>query len=394
MPAWLLPDDIADVLPAQARKIEELRRRCLDGARRYGYELVMPPLVEFADSLFTGTGRDLDVRTFKLTDQMSGKTMGVRADITPQVARIDAHLLNRSGIVRLCYCGPVLHTQAQSASASRELLQFGGELYGHAGLEADIEVLQLALHILQQVRCRFCLLEIGHANILNALISDAALTPPQHDALLTALMNKDEQAVRDAIAPFESRLAAGHAQALVALCTLYGGIEVLDVAARTLPPLPDITRALNDLREVAQALQPQLSQDRISVDLGDFRGYHYYTGVTFAVYGDHRHGALLRGGRYDEVGQAFGRARPAVGFSLDLKQLADVADVNGDGQAIRAPWAQGDAALAAVIAQLRAAGETVVYALPGHVHQPDEFSYDRELVQQQPGGAWVVKPIS
>jgi len=386
MSAWVLPDHIADVLPSEARHIEELRRELLDTARGYGYELVMPPLLEHLQSLLTGTGEALDLQTFKLVDQLSGRTLGLRADTTPQVARIDAHLLGRAGLTRLCYCGPVLHTRPARPHATREPLQFGAEIYGHAGPEADLEVLQLALDCLAAAKVGGLQVDLADARIVASLLSGLALSQAQREDIHTALAVKD--AAR--LARLTAQLPVERREGLQALVTLYGDAAVLDQAAQCLPQLPAIAQALAQLRWLAGQIQGV----RLSFDLGDSRGYAYYSGMRFAVYADQAADALVRGGRYDGVGAVFGhrveRDRPAVGFSLDLKELVAAVPALPLRTAIRAPW--GDApALRAAIASLRARGETVVCVLPGHESEIDEFHCDRELVPA--AGQWVIQVI-
>jgi ATP phosphoribosyltransferase regulatory subunit len=390
MPAWLLPDHIADSLPAEARRIEELRRRCLDAARSFGFELVMPPLLEYADSLLSGTGQDLNLLTFKLTDQLSGKTLGLRADITPQVARIDAHLLNRTGVARLCYAGSVLHTHAQGALASREQQQFGAELYGHAGLEADIEIIELAQECLERSGVsKPLVIDFADVRVLRGLLDGVELTQTQHAQLLEALASKDLSSLAQCTAALG--LSAERRTAIASLCGLYGGLEVLALAQERLPKHRLIEEALRDvarLAALASARSPNLS---VNIDLADLRGYHYYSATSFMIYVDGLQHALIRGGRYDEIGAAFGRARAATGFGLYLGDLASVSALQPERGAISAPWPI-DATLAKTVRELRVAGETVVYALPGHAHQPDEFSVDRQLIQTASG--WAVTATS
>ncbi len=369
MPKWLLPEHIADVLPAEARRIEDLRRTLLDRYRSYGYELVIPPLLEYLDSLFTGTGHDLDLRTFKLVDQLSGKTMGVRADFTPQVARIDAHLLNRKGVVRLCYSGSVLHTLPRDMHATREPLQVGAELYGHPGIEADIEVAELALASAGAGGNRGVRIDLSHMGVLRALLAQAHLTGSQAEEVASLVRAKDVPSLRELDA-IDARVR----DALVVLCGLYGGTEVIDQARRALPKSPEIDAALDALARLVDVLPSA----QVGVDLGELHGYAYHSGIMFAVYGERATGALVRGGRYDQVGGAFGRARPATGFSLDLRELAAVCPDPAIAPAIRAPWGL-DAALRSAIAELRARGEIVVQALPDHADAPDEYECDREL---------------
>lgn len=386
MSAWVLPDHIADVLPSEARHIEELRRQLLDAARAYGYELVMPPLLEHLQSLLTGTGEALDLQTFKLVDQLSGRSLGLRADTTPQVARIDAHLLGRRGVTRLCYCGPVLHTRPARPSASREPLQLGAEIYGHAGPEADLEVLQLALDCLARAGVRAPQVDLADARIVQAVLDGVTLGDELRHALHAALATKD--------APTMQRLTQGlpaaAADGLLALLDLYGAPDILDQAERRLPASPALQAALAQLRW----LIAQLPEVRFSVDLGDSRGYAYYSGMRFAIYAQGAADALVRGGRYDGVGAVFGhrldRDRPAVGFSLDLKELVAVVPPRPLREAIRAPW-RDEPGLRRAIAALREAGETVVCVLPGHEDEIDEFHCDRELVSV--AGTWAVQAI-
>jgi len=382
MSAWVLPDHIADVLPSEARHIEELRRNLLDTARCYGYELVMPPLLEHLESLLTGAGAALDLQTFKLVDQLSGRMMGLRADSTPQVARIDAHLLNRPGVTRLCYCGPVLHTRPGAPHASREPLQFGAEIYGHAGLEADLEILMLALDSLKVVKVASPSVDLADARIVHALLKGVPLEGAQADQIYAALAAKDasELAVLTKNFPAPSR------QGLLALVQLYGDEKVLLEAEKALQPLPAVREALSNLKWLAS----QLDGAKVSFDLADLRGYAYYTGTRFSIYAAGASDALVRGGRYDEVGAVFGRNRPAAGFSLDVKALVGVLPARPLRAAICAPWSDA-ADLARAIASLRAQGETVVCALPGHESEVDEFHCDRELISRS--GQWTVTPI-
>ena len=383
MTRWALPEYIADVLPAEAARVEFLRRALLDAFRTHGYELVMPPLLEYVDSLMTGTGHDMELRTFKLVDQLSGRTMGLRADITPQAARIDAHLLNRAGVARLAYCGTVLHTLPQGLNATREPLQIGAELYGHAGIEADVEIQNLLLHALQIAGLTQVRFDVGHVGVFRALADMAALDEARAEALFARLQAKDLPALRAATIG----IAAPVRDALLLLPRLYGGVEVLERAARELPQDPRITTALNELR----GLTAQMRGAEVSIDLAELRGYQYHSGVVFAAYCAGVPNAIARGGRYDEVGKSFGRARPATGFSLDLKELASVAPGTRGAGAILAPM-DTDPALRGKIATLRSAGGVVVAALPGHDKHSWQPPCDRELVQR--GGVWAVEKIS
>lgn len=382
--AWLLPEHLADVLPAQARHIEELRRGLLDVARSYGCELVIPPLVEHLDSLLSGTGGDLDLKTFKLVDQLSGRTLGVRADSTPQVARIDAHLLNRRGVTRLCYCGPVLHARPSGIQASREPLQFGAEIYGHAGLEADLEVLDLALDCLRDAGLPALVLDLADTRIVRALLE--GLPAAARDTVLAALAAKDSARLGAAVAALEP----ARRRALHALPTLFGDDTMLARAHELLPALPALRLALDELATLGRHVRQAHPQARVGYDLADVGGSAYYSGARFAVYVEGSSDAVARGGRYDEVGEVFGRKRPAVGFSLDLKEIAELVPSDGGRAAIRAPWAE-DSALRGAVRRLREQGETVVCMLPGHEHEGQEFDCDRELVAV--GGQWVVRTL-
>ena len=386
MSAWVLPDHIADVLPSEARHLEELRRLLLDVARGYGYELVMPPLLEYLESLLTGTGQALDLQTFKLVDQLSGRTMGLRADTTPQVARIDAHLLNRAGVTRLCYCGPVLHTQPDRPHATREPLQLGAEIYGHAGLEADLEILELALDQLHVAQIQNLQVDLADARIVTSLLSGLSLNVELRVQIQSALAAKNRSELAQLIRGFDPVIQS----ALLSLVDLYGDASVLDVAAKVLPATPAIQEALAQLRWLAS----HIADAKVSFDLADARGYAYYSGLRFAIYASGASDALVRGGRYDGVGAVFGhhldRERPAVGFSLDLKQWVATVPALPLRAAVRAPW--GDAPdLRAAIARLRTQGETVVCILPGHESEIDEFHCDRMLVQA--AGQWVVQAL-
>lgn len=377
MSRWLLPEGIADVLPAEAAQIERLRRELLDLYRGYGYEQVIPPLVEYLDSLLTGTGRDLDLRTFKLVDQLSGRQLGLRADITPQTARIDAHILNRPGVVRLCYAGAVLHTRPTHPLASREPLQVGAEMYGYAGVEADAEIQRMAVESLRRAGIARIQFDLGHTGVARALLAADAAAADCADEVLSALGSKDVPSLRALSAPLQPATR----DALVALTRLHGPPEEVIAAARSvLPPLPAIALALDDLRVLSEGCLA----DVVSIDLSDLHGYRYYTGVNFAAYGDSA-AALLRGGRYDDIGRAFGRARAATGFSIDMRELT-----RGNGsagrRAILAP-AGDDAGLAAMIDGLRAEGEIVIQQL-GSEAAPAEDVAPFEL--RNIGGQWQV----
>jgi ATP phosphoribosyltransferase regulatory subunit len=313
---WVLPEYIEDILPAEAARIEGLRRAILDLFFENHFELVIPPLLEYTDSLLTGTGHDLELRTFKVVDQLSGRMMGLRADITPQVARIDAHLLNRRSVTRLCYCGSVLHTRPASPGATREPIQIGAEIYGEAGAEADLEVLRLLCEALELAGVRGARVDIGHVAVFRAIVQQAKAGPELESELFEALQRKDIPSLAQLVKKFSPEMR----KAILLLPELYGGAEVLELAEQKLPRLPELTRALGTLRRLAKACTLPTS-----FDLAELRGYHYHSGVVFDAYCDGAGGAasfpVARGGRYDEVGKAFGRARPATGFSIDLRGL-------------------------------------------------------------------------
>ena len=312
---WVLPEYIEDILPAEAKRIEILRRKILDLFFDKNYELVMPPLLEYMDSLLTGTGHDLELRTFKVVDQLSGKMMGVRADITPQVARIDAHLLNRKGVTRLCYCGSVLHTRPAAPGATREPIQIGAEMYGEAGVAADVEMLELLCRALEISSAKNARIDIGHVAVFRGIAHSADVRGEVEGELFEALQRKDVPALRS----LTKKLPVKMRDALLLLPNLYGGVEILDEAEKRLPRIAEVTKALDTLRKLAKACKFPAS-----FDLAELRGYHYHSGVVFDAYCDGVTGAVARGGRYDEVGKAFGRARPATGFSIDLRSLAGV----------------------------------------------------------------------
>ena len=382
MPNWLLPENIADVLPSEARKIEELRRALLDNFRHYGYEMVMPPMLEYLESLLTGVGRDMDLRIFKLVDQLSGRTMGIRADMTTQVARIDAHLLNRSSVTRLCYAGSVLHTRPSGLYATREPLQIGAEIYGHAGLEADAEIQELALASLALAGFTQIRLDLCHVGVLRAIIAGDVKAREREAELFSLLEAKDIPGIREMTADFEVQTRA----ALLVLPELYGDAGAIERARVELGQIPGVTRALNELDMLIQLA----GGADVTVDLADLRGYHYHSGVMFAAYVPGLPNAVARGGRYDHVGEAFGRARPATGFSLDLRELARLMPVADRKRAIRAPWGT-DAALRTKIAELRKSGEVVIQTLPGHENDQDEFDCDRALVFDNEN--WILKNL-
>jgi ATP phosphoribosyltransferase regulatory subunit len=374
MRRWLLPEYIEDILPAEAQRVEALRRRILDLFRGHGYELVIPPLLEYLESLLTGTGHDLDLKTFKLVDQLSGRMLGIRADITPQVARIDAHLLNREGITRLCYSGSVLHALPSGMMHTREPLQIGAELYGHAGVESDIEIQSLMVSALHASGIRELRVDLGHVGVFGALMRAFEVPRALESELFQVLQSKDVPTLRELAAPLQPELA----HAVLLLPQLYGGAQVLAQARAQLPALQEVRDALDQLERIEQALRAN-GQAVHCFDLAELRGYHYHSGVVFAAYARGRPNAIALGGRYDEVGKAFGRARPATGFTMDLRELAALGAPLPAAGRILAPYAPHDVALRAEVEQLRAAGEIVVWDLPGHEATRAELDCEREL---------------
>jgi len=382
---WLLPESLADTLPAEARRIEELRRQLLDLFRTYGFELVAPPLVEYIDSLLSGTGSDLNLRTSKLVDQLSGRTLGVRADMTPQITRIDAHLLNRAGVTRLCYCGPVLHARPAGLLSSRELLQIGAEIFGHKGFEADLEIIRLALESARLAGVQALRLDLCHAGLVRSLIEADAAAQLRADEIMALLRDKDLPGIAG-LAQGAGALQPETVQALAWLPKLYGDRTVIDRARKVLPNTTGVVAALDTLAQLLGVLDDV----SVGVDLADVGTYGYHTGVTFSIYADGWHDALVQGGRYDNVSLAFGRARPATGFSLDLRKLAAGLLPALATPAVRAPAGQ-DLALRVAVQALRQEGHIVVQVFPGETATHDEFVFDRELVCQ--GGHWKMQRV-
>lgn len=363
--------------------MEILRRRLLDLFWTRGYELVMPPLLEYLESLLSGAGYDLNLRTCKLSDQLSGRTLGVRADMTPQVARIDAHLLNREGVARLCYCGSTLHARPASLVSSREPIQLGAELYGYAGKAADREILRLLADVLAAADLPGFRLDLGHVGIFRALMEAAGTDTETSEAIFIRLQNKDEAG----LAALINHLPAPFAEAIFALPKLYGGIEVLAEARRMLPVLPSIAASLDTLLFLAESV-PEWP---VTIDLADLRGYHYHNGAVFAAYVPGYPAAIALGGRYDGVGRSFGRMRPATGFSLDLRELTRLSGVAAPQDAILAPSSLNDPALAEKIAALRDSGEIVVESLPEEEGRADPRCAKR-LVRKDTD--WMLEPIA
>ncbi len=407
MSDWLLPENISDALPSEARRIEDMRRRLLDLYQVFGYELIAPPLIENLGSLLTGSGSRLAMRTFQTVDQLSGKTLGVRADITPQAARIDANRLNRSGVSRLCYAGPVLHTRPASAPGNRELHQVGAELFGHSGIEAELEVLELMAESLHAARLSQISIDIGHAAIVPALLAQAGqnagqqwLAMTDRDQLHTLLVQKDRAGLEQAVIDCPEPARTG----LLSLLTLYGPVSaadrsVIESARRTIGAENEtIASALSELEQlIISPMWARYPNVRLALDLADLQGYHYYSGLSFTAFvqpasEQARGRAVARGGRYDGIGRAFGSERAAAGFSLELREVAALGEAPDSSPtgAIKAPWVD-DPQLREEIARLRTRGEIVVQSLPGHEQEQEEFACDRELYRDK--DQWALREI-
>lgn len=364
--------------------MESLRRQLLDLFKVNGYQYVIPPMLEYMESLITGTGHDLDIATFKVVDQLTGRLMGVRADTTPQAARIDAHMLNHQGVSRLCYAGSVLRTKPDGLAHTREPLQLGAELFGHAGIESDIEIQRLMIKALQLMGLSELHVDFSHVGLFEALVKAGNIQSNLEQDLFGALQSKDKTAV----AQLAKGLEATIQQALVALTDLHGDATVLDKAEKVLPTLPAITKALTDLRAIAAQLSDLNVQ--VGFDLSELRGYHYHSGVVFAAYAQGYAGPLALGGRYDEVGIAFGRARPATGFSLDLRGVVTALPPAQTQAGVLAPAGQ-DIELLTAIEALRAKGTVVVQVLSNTQPNALELNCNQQLVARD--GAWQLEAI-
>ena len=381
---WLLPEFIEDVLPAEAARIEQLRRKLLDLFKVHGYQFVIPPTLEYLESLITGTGHDLDLATFKVVDQLTGRLMGIRADMTPQAARIDAHMLNQQGVSRLCYAGTVLRTKPDGLARTREPLQLGAELFGHAGIESDIEIQRLMIKALQLLGLEELHIDFSHVAIFEGLVKAGNINADLEQALYVALQSKDKVAVAELAAELDAPIQ----QALISLTDLNGGVGILEKAESVLPKLPEIAQALANLSAVASKLSDLNVQ--VSFDLGELRGYHYHSGVVFAAYARGYTGPVAMGGRYDEVGIAFGRARPATGFSLDLRGVVSALAPASLPKSILAPEGN-DKSLLNKIEALRAEGLVVIQALPNSQTNVSELNCDTQLVLRD--GQWLIETL-
>lgn len=386
---WLLPEGIEEILPADARRLEALRRGVLDLFDRWGYALVMPPLIEYLDSLLTGVGRDMDLQTFKVTDQLSGRLMGVRADMTPQAARIDAHYLKRMHATRLCYVGPVLRARRDDIAGSREPLQLGAELFGHGGPESDAEVLSLMLATLVLTGIRSPHIDLAHVGVFRSLASRANLETEQRDELLDAIERRARSEVEGLLATWS--VNTQDRQRLLALLDLSGDDDVIARARAEYREVPDALAAIDNLEAIARLAKRQTPDAVLHFDLAELGGYHYYTGAMFSAFVAGQGRAVAKGGRYDGIGRAFGRDRAATGFSAYLGRLTKVGDARGNGvSGILAP-VDADASLVSEIGRLRGAGERVVCQLPGDGGSAVDFDCDRVLVKRN--GRWRVEPV-
>lgn len=381
---WLLPDGIEELLPPQAKQLETLRRTLLDTFSRWGYELVIPPQVEFLESLLTGVGSDLDIHTFKVTDQLTGRMMGLSADITPQVARIDAHSWPVKGISRLCYSGSVLHTRAKSLLSSRAPIQIGAELFGESAACADVEILSLLLESLQASGVNQIHLDIGHVGIYKALVEAAKLTPAVERSLFDTLNSKavTEYNILLEAHVDDAQLRAGFKQ----LLSLNGGLEVLELA-EGLASLADIAAPMKNLKSICETITQRFPQVEVFLDLAELRGFDYHTGIVFAAYVAGHGQAVAQGGRYDDTGAVFGRARAATGFSADLKQWVQL--INNETSSIDAVFASSDVDWS-VVSQLRSQGKRVISGLSS-TDSPAAFGCTSALTLQN--GQWIVEAL-
>ncbi|MGA8262057.1 MAG: ATP phosphoribosyltransferase regulatory subunit [Arenicellales bacterium] len=380
---WLLPEGIEEVLPGDAARLEALRRRLLDVLERRGFNLVLPPLVEFLDALLTGVGEDLDLQTAKLTDAVSGRLLGLRADHTPQIARMDAHYLRHEGPSRLCYCGTVFRSSPGEIESAREPLQIGAELYGCAESDADGEIAEAMADVLQAAGVPDLHLHLGHVGVYRALTQWSELPDGLEDELFDALKRQSRPDVGEILSGFPDQ-----GPAFLSLLEMRGGTTTIDRARRLYERVPHADAALSNLAALVERLTRTLKGVHITVDLSDLEGYRYHTGAVFNAYTPGYGRALARGGRYDEIGKAFGRARPATGFSADLRQLLRYDASNSPGTAILAP-AHSDAALDSTVKRLRADGERVIRALPGETEAQLASQCDRRLVKSSDG--WCVE---
>jgi len=387
---WLLPDGIEEVLPPMAGRVETLRRNLLDLYKSWGYDLVIPPFVEFLESLLTGVGSDLDLKTFKVTDQLTGRLMGVRADMTPQVARIDAHSLKHQGPTRLCYSGSVLHTRAANMLASRSPIQMGAELYGCNSLSADVEIVSLMLETINCAGLNDVCLDIGNVAIYRHLIAAAGLNEAQEKALFALLQRKDKAELR--VFLDNQVVDSAVAKQLSVLADLHGDKTVLQRALVELADAPaEVLNEIELLTELAQAIEQSFPDMALYFDLSELRGYQYHTGIVFSAYAQGHGQAIAKGGRYDDIGKVFGRARPATGFSTDLKALIEATVANAIENAVILAPEGYDAPLLSLIRSLRESDHVVIRALAGDASQEGQHEASQHIVNKD--GQWVVENI-
>jgi ATP phosphoribosyltransferase regulatory subunit len=390
--SWLLPEGIEEVLPEDAKRLENLRNDILNVFKRWGYQLVITPFIDYLDSLLTGSGHDLDLQTFKLTDQLSGEMLGIRADMTPQVARIDAHNLKHAWPTRLCYTGTVLHTVGDALEKSRSPMQIGAELYGHNGLESDLEIIQLMLEMLAISGIQHVHIDLGHVGIYRALCRQAGLSKIQETSLFDILQRKAKSELQVFVQALDIDLQLK--TFLLVLPELNGGRETLAKASQVLSKADEtVNKALQELTLLADRLAVDFPSLPVSFDLAELRGYHYHTGIVFAAFVSSVGREIARGGRYDNIGAVFGRARPATGFSADLKVLSELKPSENlePAELIFAP-AVNDSALSEAVRNLRAAGRCVVQELPGQ--SGDYHSMGCTAVLEKNNKDWIVKALA
>jgi len=388
---WLLPEGIEEILPPDATALDQLSRSVIDLFATWGYQLVIPPLIEYLDSLLTGTGKDLELQTFKITDLISGRMMGIRADTTPQVARIDAHNLKRQTPTRLCYAGTVLHTRPVGTGGTRSPLQVGAELYGHAGIESDAEILCLMLETLNSIGVRDLHIDLGHVGVFRGLIQQAGLDDAVQAELFEILQRKATPELKQLLEG--QALPDELADAFLGLIDLNGGKDIPDQAQKLLGKFGDeVARSVDQLITLSELVKKRIPDAPLYFDLAELRGYHYHSGVMFAAYVPGHGDGIAFGGRYDDVGSSFGRARPATGFSMDLKTLMSITNnISGNRPGIFSPWSD-DIQLRNKIDKLRAEGEIVIMQLPDQTGTAKDMECDRELVRE--GDEWVVKKLN
>ena len=390
MNKWLLPEGVDEVLPPRAMRLDRLCRQLIDLFESWGYELVIPPMVEYLDSLLIGTGEDLDLQTFKLTDQLTGRMMGIRADTTPQVARIDAHNLKRDVPTRLCYVGPVLHTRPAAHGGTRSPLQIGAELYGHGGVESDAEILALMLKSLQNCNLQNVHVDLSHVGIYRGLVNALNIDNDQQEVLFDTLQRKAMAELTTVVS--EWSIDRKYADMLIALLDLNGGIDILDEARRCLAAAgKEVGECIDQLQRIAELTMEQSRAAPLNFDLAELHGYHYHTGMMFSAYVPGQGQEIARGGRYDDVGRAFGRSRPAAGFSTDIKALFNLAPQPDEPpKGIFAPRSEVPG-LQQMIDSLRQEGNIVICELPGQQGGAAEMGCDRQLVIE--GGSWKIKKL-